>query len=207
MITHHSFDMKYIFIRSLLVLYIFLMLPAWTIAQQESQPQHRFSVRWNALGLVNLDGIGEVEYAISKRVGLFVGGGSLDPIVNLDRLGWAQYRRADYRGWGLYAGARLPFSIGSFHGLSVKPSIFYSRFRGHDYWIVPFVGPPFFVTYMQNKVGGQLSLAYAKTFLKRFFVEPVVGVGLTYGQPHIKGAGFKYMGLSVPAQLNLGVRF
>jgi hypothetical protein len=62
---------------SIILTVAFLALASATCHAQEIEgPSKRFAVRLNTLGLLNLDGIGDIEYTISNRIGVFLGGGS-----------------------------------------------------------------------------------------------------------------------------------
>ena len=130
-------------------------------AQQTSTPDHRFAIRWNTLGLLSLDAIGELEYSVSKRLGVYVKPATYFQLVNLSGPG-----------------------------------------------CIPALQDPSILEYKAQIVGGLLSVAYAQTFLKRFFVEPSVGIGMSFVNPNSSTKPrFVSNGLGLPLQLNLGFRF
>ncbi|MBK9451169.1 MAG: hypothetical protein IPN95_17525 [Bacteroidetes bacterium] len=64
-------------------------------AQKADPPQHRFAMRVNTLGVFNLDLIGDIEYSLSSRIGLFVGGGSefIHPTFSADVANYSRRKR------------------------------------------------------------------------------------------------------------------
>jgi hypothetical protein len=161
----------------------------------------------NALGAVNLDAIGEVEYTLPSGVGIFVGGGVKAPLVNLGELG--SFRETGYKttGWGIYVGGRLPFTLGKVAGFAIKPSISFSSHVIPNFPDSGTLGLPQQISYFTSWIGGYVSVAYTKTFARRFFVEPVIGLGPTFGAFNTSPRKFGNGYLLVPAQLNLGIRF
>jgi hypothetical protein len=92
-------------------------------------------------------------------------------------------------------------------GFSLKPSIAYTRFGSVSVRDVAIPAIPQTPVVLKQYVGGFLSLAYTQAIGSRCFIEPVIGLGPSFGQMDAKNAKFSYFGLSVPAQLNFGFRF
>jgi hypothetical protein len=189
-----------------------LACPYFAAGQRSTQPDHRIAVRWNSLGILNLNAIGELEYSASSRVGLFAGFGSSVALVFPHymighRVHWNSGCR--FSRWGIYAGVRLAVPVGKLTGLSIKATFSYRHMKilnAGDCLQYPSDVPPPPPTVFHQTLGGYLSVAYAQPFAKRFFVEPSVGFG-----PHIWASGtkapFHFSGFDFPLQLNLGVRF
>ncbi len=180
-------------------------------AQQTSTPDHRFAIRWNTLGLLSLDAIGELEYSVSKRLGVYVGAGFDSPTF-----GMVAYNRSKpidelpckQSIWGAYAGVRISTPLGKLVGLSVKPATYFQLVNLSGPGCIPALQDPSILEYKAQIVGGLLSVAYAQTFLKRFFVEPSVGIGMSFVNPNSSTKPrFVSNGLGLPLQLNLGFRF
>lgn len=200
------------------ILHIFIL--SWMIplsitcvfAQDRTPPDHRFAVRWNTLGIPNLDAIGEIEYSPTNKIGLFVGGGSSFGLVYPYRIygyGGDFRDKCKSANWGIYLGARVAIPIGKLTGLNVKAAFCYQHNKLFDATNclqnpddVP--APPSIV--FRQSMSGYLSIAYNQAFAKRFFLEPVIGIGPSF---HANGvdARYAYSGFDLPIQLNLGVRF
>lgn len=181
-------------------------------AQEKAKPEHRIAIRLNTLGLLNLDLIGDVEYAISQRIGVFVGGGSeyFQPSFMPARY-WFKKDSEEYckhTNWGVYAGARISIPIWKFTGLALRPYLFYQLIDMQgSCWSVPTVGPGI-SSIKGTELGMAVNLAYTQVFAKRFFVEPAIGFGPEILTRDIVPYGHgRHITFVMPVQLNLGVRF
>ena len=180
-------------------------------AQQATKPDHRFAIRWNTLGLIKLDGIGEFEYSISRRLGVYVGLGIDSPtfgMVNYSHRRTIAELPCKQSIWGAYVGARISTPIGKLVGLSLKPAVYFQRVKMSGPGCMPSLHTPQILNYQVQIIGGLVGVAYAQTFLQRCFVEPVIGFGYNWvtnnGEPQSK---FYSSGIGIPLQLNLGIRF
>ncbi len=181
-------------------------------AQDGTQPDHRFALRVNTLGVFNLDLIGDIEYSLSNRIGVFVGGGSEFVHPNFLRpKSWFTKEPGDYcqrTNWGVYMGMRISIPIGEFKGLALRPNLFYQRLNMEgSCWGTPPANGPGIASIKGSEFGLVMNLAYTQEFAKRFFVEPVVGFGCGMMTREVVpyGSG-RYFTPYLPFQLNLGVR-
>ncbi len=181
-------------------------------AQKADPPQHRFAMRVNTLGAFNLDMIGDIEYSLSSRIGLFVGGGSefihptFPPMRKLFSKDPEDYCQRN--NWGVYAGMRISIPVWVLKGLALRPTLFYQRFNMEgDCWGSLPTNSPGISSIKGTEFGLIVNLAYTQNFAKRFFVEPVIGFGcgIMTRQVVPYGSG-RYFGPYLPLQLNLGVR-
>lgn len=181
-----------------------------SMAQTPTSPDYRFAVRLNTLALINLSAVGELEIAISKRIGVFAGSGI--GVHSVDPIGISIYRKYDpesckISGWGIYTGIRVGLPIGKLVGLSLKGIVAYTHYQAAGTGCISTVElPPLPDPYIRNQLGGYVCVAYAQKFAKRFFIEPVIGIGPVWtslnGQSKLNN--LDYGGV---AQLNLGMRF
>ncbi|MFN8396325.1 MAG: hypothetical protein U0176_16995 [Bacteroidia bacterium] len=188
-----------------------------SVAQKAAKPEHRFALRLNLLGILSLSERLELEYAISRRIGVFVGSGfGKEPVT--DPFGFYLYRArfsnplCSTFGGSVYAGVRVGIPIWKFVGLSVKGLVIGSHFKmqsdvpGWDQCNPGLSWPPLVDPYYRNSVSFPACAAYAQTLGKHFFIEPLVGIG-----PLFTSLGGKrkpdYWTYTTGAQLNMGVRF
>ena len=181
-------------------------------SQERVKPQHRFAIRVNALGAFNLDLIGDIEYSLSSRIGVFLGGGSEYVHPNFFRpISWFTKEKENYcqrTNWGVYAGMRISIPVWVLKGLALRPTLFYQRFNMEgDCWGSLPTNSPGISSIKGTEIGLIVNLAYTQNFAKRFFVEPVIGFGcgIMTRQVVPYGSG-RYFGPYLPLQLNLGVR-
>ena len=193
-----------------LIFGVLLLLSIHGFAQKTDAPNHRFAVRLNTLSVLGLSAIGDLEYTFGKRVGVFAGGGlgiaAVDP-VGLGIANGLSTPNCKTSGWSSYGGVRIGLPIGKLVGLSLKGIVSYSHFQeagsgcNSDIDLPPSPDP-----YLRNWLGFYACAAYAQTFAKRFFVEPVIGIGPVWtslnGQPKLN-----YLSYGPAFQLNLGFRF
>ena len=190
--------------------FILLLIGALpTFSQTKSIPDHRFAIRCNTLGLFNLSAVVELEYSISARIGLFLGGGI--GVQDAYPTGFIVFknRENDYckiSGYGSYLGTRVGIPIGKLQGLAVKAIVQYDYYHAEGVDCIPNIhSQPFPNPYITNTISTALCVAYTQPFAKRFFVEPLVGFGpywsSTAGKREITHQYWK-----TAVQLNLGVR-
>lgn len=181
-------------------------------SQEEIKPHRNFAIRVNTLGVLNLDLIGDIEYCISKRIGVFIGGGSeyVQPYFDSPRY-WFKKESEDYckhTNWGVYAGMRISIPVWKFKGLALRPNLFFQRIvmDGNCWGPPPSVGPGI-SSLKSSEIGLVANLVYTQEFAKRFFIEPVIGFGPELLDREIVPYGHgRFLSWTLPLQLNLGVR-
>lgn len=166
----------------ILALLVFLVVGATCFAQASIQPQHRFALRVNTLGMFNLDLIGDVEYCLSERIGVFIGGGSefIHPYhFAFPADTWFKKEPDEVcknTNWGVYAGTRISIPVWKLTGLALRPSVFFQSTDKQGYCYSSPTNGGAITSYKSKEVGIALSLAYTQRFAKWFFIEPVVGL-------------------------------
>jgi hypothetical protein len=163
------------------------------------------AIRLNLLGALNLDVIGDVEYALPSGLGFLLGGGIQSPIVNMWGP-WFQNSKGVTKALGMYVGARIPIDIGDLNGLGLKPMIVYStQVLSDTSDIIPPI--PQDISFVTHRIGGYLGVAYTKVFARKWIVEPVIAIGPTLNSLNIAPSKFRFSHISMPLQLNVGFRF
>ena len=184
-----------------------LLLPLHGFSQKTTPPpDHRFAIRLNLIGLASFNPIAEFEYRVSKRLGLFVGGGTPDPLIHLGGIDWFNPHWNQSRIAGAYLGANIAIPIWKFDHLSIKPMLA-STFYGQYDSLSHSIDTPWPTYFLKNSFEVCLNIGYAQPLGSHFFVEPVIGLGATFGVFTGTVNGFRYGSLQVPVQLNLGFRF
>lgn len=195
----------------IIVIVVSLLLQCGLLKSQDAVgKEYRIALRVNTLGFLNLNGMGDVELSLPGRVGVFVGGGSSAAMVYPGRLvGYTNPMAAGCKGsnWGLYGGGRLSLPVGKLSGLNGKVLVAYQHDLLQDTngclgWNPDVPDAPSVVK--RETVSIFLAAGYTQVFLKRFFVEPVVGLGPQFRPA--SGGRMSYRGLGLPMQLNVGVR-
>lgn len=175
-------------------------------AQSSSGGGDGFAIRTNLLTLLNLDGSLELEYGLSDKVGIHVGGGVKSPVADLGMMEGFDRSGSGIRGWGLTGGCRVMFRIAGVEGFSVKGSLTYVNRSIRDFPDSVTVGLPGAVSYTTSTVGGYVGIAYTRVFGGRFFIEPVIGLGPAFTAQNTAPGRFGFGYVQIPAQLNVGVR-
>lgn len=175
-----------------------------------AMPQRRFAIRCNTLAILNLSGVFELEYSVSQRVGLFVGGGMGVQDVyptSLQVFFKREWQFCEIPGKGVYTGFRVGIPIWKLVGLSVKGIVQYTYYKAAGFGCTPTMdGTPLPDPFVVNTANSFVGLAYAQTFAKRYFVEPMVGFG-PYWTSTLSRRGIKPDDWRSAMQLNLGVKF
>lgn len=201
--------MKALSIRNLL--YTALLLSCgFSAFSQHTKPEHRFAIRCNTLAILNLSGVLELEYSVSNHVGVFIGGGMGKQDVYPTGLQIFRQRESLYcqiSGQGIYGGGRLGIPIWKLAGLSVKGVVQYTYYHAEGFGCNPtFDTPPLLDPYIINTLSSFVAVAYAQTFLRKYFVEPLIGFGPYWSSTNGKREiTHQYWRSAI--QLNLGVKF
>jgi hypothetical protein len=194
-------------------LYVFLglILLLWSLAEAQSTigPKRPFEARVNLLATMNLNFSGDLTYRLPSGVGFFAGFGKKSSMVYLSsNLGWFRKSGFSTKGWGMYLGSSLPFSIAGLKRFSVRPSVSYARIVSTQILPDSLLGEfTSGILYTSSIIGSYVSLAYTHTFMSRYFVEPVIGLGLVANAKNTAPRKYGHAYFQVPAQLNVGIRF
>jgi hypothetical protein len=184
----------------------FLVLSFPALAQEAPPPSNRFAIRVNLLGLASFNPIAEVEYRPSSRLGIFIGGGSPEPILEVGWIEWFTPHWYHQMMGGVYAGANIASPIGPLKHLSIKPIISYVCYPKFDtaYWPIDV---PYPTRWSRTAFGTYFNVAYTQPLGIHFFIEPVIGLGASYTLFRGDQGGLEFKSLQVPVQLNVGFRF
>lgn len=180
-------------------------------SQEKFKPDRPLAIRWNTLGIFNLDGIGDLEYSISKRLGVFVGGGSeyVHPVFYPSH-NWFKKVPDEVcksTNWGIYAGVRISIPVWKFKGLALRPNVFFQHIDMQGACFGTPTNSPAITSYKSSEIGINLNIAYTQDFAGRFFIEPVIGIGPEIvTRDLVPAAHARYFDLLMPIQLNLGIR-
>jgi hypothetical protein len=194
------------------ILLLLLVNTGFCHAQDQQSTDHKVAIRLNTLGFLHLDLIGDVEYCLSDRIGIFLGAGSefVQPVFYRPNAWFskASLDNCSRSNWGIYGGMRVSTPLGKCKGLALRPYVFMQRINMEgNCWGLPPLHGPATTSIKSTEVGLVANIAYTQTFARRFFVEPVVGIGAGLVSASTNnGAARTHLNPLAPFQLNIGLR-